>query len=106
MMHTADMLKAFAPYREDAATAPLGAYGRSKLAGERALAASDAPAIVLRTAWVYSPRRKSFVASIKTCPLQSRPCTASRTLSQGTASTTMPATLRRRSSANHLRGIV
>jgi dTDP-4-dehydrorhamnose reductase len=56
--------RARVPYREDAATAPLGAYGRSKLAGEKALAASDAPAVVLRTAWVYSPRRKSFVASI------------------------------------------
>src|ERR1700722_2622190 len=52
------------PYREDDPTAPLGAYGRSKLAGEQALAASAAPAIVLRTAWVYSPRRRSFVASI------------------------------------------
>ena len=51
-------------YREDDPTAPLGAYGRSKLAGEQALAASGAPAIVLRTAWVYSPRRRSFVASI------------------------------------------
>jgi dTDP-4-dehydrorhamnose reductase len=52
------------PYREDDPTAPLGAYGRSKLAGEQALTASAAPAIVLRTAWVYSPRRRSFVTSI------------------------------------------
>jgi dTDP-4-dehydrorhamnose reductase len=52
------------PYREDDPTAPLGAYGRSKLAGEVALADAEAPAIVLRTAWVYSPGRKSFVASI------------------------------------------
>ncbi|HEX4445831.1 MAG TPA: sugar nucleotide-binding protein, partial [Polyangiaceae bacterium] len=52
------------PYREDDATAPLGAYGRSKLAGEQALAKSEAPAVVLRTAWVYSPGRRSFVASI------------------------------------------
>ena len=52
------------PYREDDPTAPLGAYGRSKLAGERALALAGAPAIVLRTAWVYSPGRRSFVASI------------------------------------------
>ncbi len=52
------------PYREDAPTAPLGAYGRSKLAGERALLDARAPAIILRTAWVYSLRRKSFVSSI------------------------------------------
>jgi dTDP-4-dehydrorhamnose reductase len=56
--------RASRPYREDDATAPLGAYGRSKLAGEQALTASSAPAVVLRTAWVYSPRRRSFVASI------------------------------------------
>jgi dTDP-4-dehydrorhamnose reductase len=49
-------------YREEDATNPLSAYGRSKLAGEHALV--DAPAIVLRTAWVYSLRRKSFVSSI------------------------------------------
>jgi dTDP-4-dehydrorhamnose reductase len=51
-------------YREDDPTGPLGAYGRSKLAGERALLATDAPAIVLRTAWVYSLGRKSFVSAI------------------------------------------
>jgi dTDP-4-dehydrorhamnose reductase len=51
-------------YREDDATAPLGAYGRSKLAGERALAEAAAPAVVLRTAWVYTKWRKSFVSSI------------------------------------------
>jgi|HubBroStandDraft_2_1064218.scaffolds.fasta_scaffold43443_2 dTDP-4-dehydrorhamnose reductase len=51
-------------YREDDATAPLGAYGRSKLAGERALAESGAPAVVLRTAWVYATWRKSFVSAI------------------------------------------
>jgi len=52
------------PYREDDAPAPLGAYGRSKLAGERMLAESGAPALVLRTAWVYTTWRKSFVSSI------------------------------------------
>jgi dTDP-4-dehydrorhamnose reductase len=56
--------KASRPYREDDPAEPLGAYGRSKLAGERALADSGAPAIVLRTAWLYSPRRRSFVNSI------------------------------------------
>lgn len=56
--------KATRPYREDDPTAPLGAYGRSKLAGERALVEMEAPAIVLRTAWVYSVGRKSFVSAI------------------------------------------
>ncbi len=52
------------PYREDDAPNPLGKYGESKLAGERALAELDAPAIVLRTAWVWSLRRKSFVSAM------------------------------------------
>ena len=52
------------PYEEDDPAHPLGAYGRSKLQGEQALRELDAPAIVLRTAWVYSLRRKSFVTSI------------------------------------------
>lgn len=52
------------PYVEDDEPAPLGEYGRSKLAGERLLAQMDAPAVVLRTAWVYSLRRKSFVTTM------------------------------------------
>lgn len=53
-----------APYVETDAPQPLGEYGRSKLAGERALSEMDAPAVVLRTAWVYSLRRKSFVTTM------------------------------------------
>ena len=53
-----------APYVESDAPDPLGEYGRSKLAGERALAEMDAPAVVFRTAWVYSLRRKSFVTTM------------------------------------------
>jgi dTDP-4-dehydrorhamnose reductase len=52
------------PYQEDDLPNPLGAYGRSKLEGELVLRQLDAPAVVLRTAWVYSLRRKSFVTSI------------------------------------------
>ena len=53
---------ATAPYREDAPTGPIGAYGRSKLAGELAVenAAPSAHAIV-RTAWVFGPHGKNFV---------------------------------------------
>jgi dTDP-4-dehydrorhamnose reductase len=51
-------------YTEDDEPRPLGAYGESKLAGERALLDACAPALILRTSWVYSLRRKSFVSSI------------------------------------------
>ena len=53
-----------APYAEDDTPTPLNEYGRSKLAGERLLAEMDAPAVVFRTAWVYSLRRKSFVTTM------------------------------------------
>jgi dTDP-4-dehydrorhamnose reductase len=51
-------------YAEEDTPAPLGAYGRTKLAGERRLAEMAAPALVFRTAWVYSLGRRSFVSSI------------------------------------------
>jgi dTDP-4-dehydrorhamnose reductase len=53
------------PYPEDAPTAPINAYGRSKLAGERAVA-SILPdrGFVVRTAWLYGTHGKNFVANI------------------------------------------
>lgn len=52
------------PYREDDPTAPLGAYGRSKLAGEQALRASGADHLLLRTAWVYGARGHNFLRTM------------------------------------------
>ncbi|WP_376691577.1 dTDP-4-dehydrorhamnose reductase [Wenzhouxiangella sp. EGI_FJ10409] len=51
-------------WREDDPVAPESAYGRSKLAGEQAIAASDCRALVLRTAWVYSALPGNFLSAI------------------------------------------
>jgi dTDP-4-dehydrorhamnose reductase len=52
------------PYREDHPTRPTGAYGRSKLAGERRFAMSCPNSAILRTAWVYSPFGANFVRTM------------------------------------------
>ena len=52
------------PYREDDPTGPTGAYGRSKLAGEKAVAAACENSVILRTAWVYSPFGANFVRTM------------------------------------------
>ena len=52
------------PYREDAPTAPLGAYGRSKLLGEEQLRAAGCRHLILRTAWVYAARGGNFLRTM------------------------------------------
>lgn len=52
------------PYREDDPTCPIGEYGRSKLAGEQAVASANPDHAILRTAWVYSPFGKNFVRTM------------------------------------------
>jgi len=52
------------PYPVDAPTAPLGEYGRSKLAGEQAVRAILPEALVLRTGWVYSSYGNNFVKTM------------------------------------------
>jgi dTDP-4-dehydrorhamnose reductase len=54
------------PYTEDDAPDPLGAYGRTKLAGERAaLAACPEGTRVARTAWLYGAAGKNFVDTMR-----------------------------------------
>jgi dTDP-4-dehydrorhamnose reductase len=52
------------PYREDDPTAPLGAYGASKLAGEQAILASGCRHLVFRTAWVYAAHGHNFLRTM------------------------------------------
>lgn len=54
---------AWRPYREDDPTGPVSAYGRSKLAGERAALASP-DALVVRTSWIFGVGGANFVDTI------------------------------------------
>lgn len=52
------------PYTEDDIPNPVNAYGRSKLAGEKAIAESGCDYLILRTSWVYAARGKNFLKTI------------------------------------------
>jgi dTDP-4-dehydrorhamnose reductase len=52
------------PYPPDAEPGPLGAYGRSKLAGEAAVQSRLPAALILRTGWVYSRHGGNFVLTM------------------------------------------
>ncbi|MCI1779338.1 MAG: dTDP-4-dehydrorhamnose reductase [Bacteroidales bacterium] len=61
--------KANTPYTEDmepggGSDAPCGVYGRTKLAGEKIITASDCKYLIFRTAWLYSDYGKNFVKTI------------------------------------------
>jgi dTDP-4-dehydrorhamnose reductase len=51
-------------WTEDDLPAPLSVYGRSKLAGEQAIAASGAAHLILRTSWVYGLEGKNFLLTM------------------------------------------
>ncbi len=52
------------PYREDDATSPTGAYGRTKLLGEQRLMSICPDSVILRTAWLYSPWGNNFMKTM------------------------------------------
>ncbi len=52
------------PRREDELAAPINVYGRTKLAGEGALAASGASHLIIRTSWVYGMHGHNFVRTM------------------------------------------
>ncbi len=53
------------PYRESDPPAPINAYGRTKLAGERAIAEAGAPHLIFRTSWIYAGRGKNFLLTLQ-----------------------------------------
>ena len=58
--------KATTPYAEESSPAPINAYGRTKWAGEEAIAESGCRAIILRTQWLYSEFGRNFLKTMLT----------------------------------------
>ena len=53
-----------APYAEDDVPSPISAYGRSKLAGERAIAQCGGRYLIVRTSWIYAARGHNFLKTV------------------------------------------
>jgi dTDP-4-dehydrorhamnose reductase len=53
------------PYAEDAPTAPRSAYGRSKLAGERAVREAGERVAIVRASWLFGPHGRNFVDTMR-----------------------------------------
>lgn len=57
--------KGYMPYTEDMPTSPCSVYGKTKLKGEKALLKACEKAMVVRTAWLYSPFGNNFVKTMR-----------------------------------------
>jgi dTDP-4-dehydrorhamnose reductase len=52
------------PYTEEDPPHPLGVYGRTKLAGEQAVAAAGIDYLIFRTSWIYATQGRNFLLTI------------------------------------------
>jgi dTDP-4-dehydrorhamnose reductase len=52
------------PYDEADPTSPINVYGRTKLAGEKAIRKSGVPHLILRTSWLYERRGRNFLVTV------------------------------------------
>lgn len=52
------------PYTEEDIPNPINIYGKTKLAGEMAIQATDVPHLIFRTSWVYGLRGQNFMLTI------------------------------------------
>ncbi len=57
--------KATEPYKEESPTNPLSVYGKTKLAGEKAVKAVDGRYLIFRTSWVYGFRGHNFLMTMR-----------------------------------------
>lgn len=57
--------RGYKPYQPEDAACPVSVYGQSKLDGEKAVLDNAQIAVVIRTAWMYSPYGNNFVKTIR-----------------------------------------
>ena len=62
------------PCREDAQLNPTGAYGRTKMRGELAIAEVGCHSLIFRTGWLYSPYGKNFVKTMLRVLCEKKSC--------------------------------
>ena len=104
------------PYREEDQASPLNVYGRSKLAGERAITAAGAAHLILRTSWIYGLHGQNFLLTMRRLAATRDELRVvadqfgvpnwSRVLAEATASLVSrgPATLAKKTGIYHLSG--